>query len=167
MKSGGRAFRRGPTTWRTTLRSRIAATFGEDALLQPTLDPQLKSAIVCFNPFPDVRQRCDPDVNIEFRQRLLREYGFRISGGGVGPDGFTRAPDPEAAAFPVGLIPNRDPDTLAPKPFGYPLRVNACVWNTVVQMDRFVAAAQDLVRKMTARRPGAAVVAMTFPIVSS
>ena len=111
------------------LRSRIAAAFGDDALLQPTVDPQLMSAIVCFNPFPDVRQRCNPELNIEFRERLLREYGFRISGGGVGPDGFTRAPDPEAAAFPIGLVPNRDPDTLAPKPFGYPLRVNACVWN--------------------------------------
>ena len=40
----------------------------------------------------------------------------------MGPDGFTRAPDPEAAAFPTGLVPNRDPDTLAPKPFGYALR---------------------------------------------
>ena len=40
--------------------------------------------------------------------------------------------------------------TLAPKPFGYPLRANACVWSSVAQMDRFVTAAQDLVRKMTA-----------------
>jgi selenocysteine lyase/cysteine desulfurase len=132
------------------LRSRIADTFGDDALLQPTVDAQLKSAIVCFNPFSDVRQRCNPDFNMEFRRRLLRDYGFRISGGGVGPDGFTRAPDPEAAAFPTGLVPNRDPDTLAPQPFGYPLRVNACVWNSVSQMDRFVAASEDLVRKMSA-----------------
>jgi selenocysteine lyase/cysteine desulfurase len=132
------------------LRERVAATFGEDALLQPTFRPELKSAIVCFNPFQDARQRSNPQVNIEFRDRLLREYGFRISGGGVGPDGFTRAPDPEAAAFPAGLVPNRDPDTLAPKPFGYALRVNACVWNSVVQMDRFVAAARDLARKLTA-----------------
>jgi isopenicillin-N epimerase len=131
------------------LRMRIADTFGDDALLQPIMDPQLTSAIVCFNPFPDVRQRRDPELNIAFRKRLLQEYGFRISGGGVGADGFTRAPDPEAAAFSVGLIPNRDPGTLAPKPFGYPLRVNACVWNSVSQMDRFIAASQDLVRKMT------------------
>jgi isopenicillin-N epimerase len=132
------------------LRERIADTFGDNALLQPTMDPALKSAIVCFNPFRSVTQRCDPEFNMMFRQRLLREYGFRISGSGLGPDGFTRAPDREAAAFPVGLIPNRDPQTLAPMPFGYPLRVNACVWNSVVQMDRFVAAAQDLVRKMAA-----------------
>ena len=133
------------------LRERIAATFGDDALLQPIADRELKSAIVCFNPFADVEQRCNPDVNVEFRERLLREYGFRISGGGVGPDGFTRAPDPEAAAFPIGLVPNRDPDTLGPKPFGYALRVNACVWNSVSQMDRFVDATQDLVRKMVSQ----------------
>lgn len=132
------------------LRERIAATFGDDALLQPAIDPVLKSAIVCFNPFPGVQQRGNSNVNMQFRQRLLREYGFRISGGGVGPDGFTRAPDPQAAAFPDGLIPNRNPDTLAPEPFGYALRANACVWNSVDQMDQFIAATQDLVRKMTA-----------------
>jgi selenocysteine lyase/cysteine desulfurase len=132
------------------LRQRIADTFGDDALLQPTIDPALKSAIVCFNPFPGDQQRSNAAFNVQFRQRLLREYGFRISGGGVGPDGYTRAPDPQATAFPDGMIPNRNPDTLAPEPFGYALRANACVWNSVDQMDRFVAATQDLVRKMTA-----------------
>lgn len=132
------------------LRQRITATFGDDALLQPAIDRELKSAIVCFNPFPGEQQCSNPAVNLQFRERLLREYGFRISGGGVGPDGFTRAPDPQAAAFPAGMVPNRDPITLAPKPFGYALRANACVWNSVAQMDQFVAATQDLVRKMTA-----------------
>ena len=55
------------------LRQRIAAVFGDDAFLQPTIDPALKSAIVCFNPFPDVRQRRDPDFNRKFRERLLLE----------------------------------------------------------------------------------------------
>ncbi|MBM3340669.1 MAG: aminotransferase class V-fold PLP-dependent enzyme [Betaproteobacteria bacterium] len=132
------------------LRQRLVATFGEDALLQPTVDPALKSAIVCFNPFPDARRRTDPELNKRFRARLLQEYGFRISGGGVGPEGFTRAPDPQAAAFPEGLVPNRDPRTLAPKPFGVTLRANACVWNSPAQMDRFVAACEDLSRKMPA-----------------
>ena len=133
------------------LRQRIAATFGDEALLQPTIDPALKSAIVCFNPFPDAQRRGSPDVNKQFREQLLRDYGFRISGGGVGPDGFTRAPDPQAAAFPEGLVPNRDPHTLAPAPFGYALRANACVWNSVAQMDQFVDATKDLVSKMTAQ----------------
>jgi isopenicillin-N epimerase len=132
------------------LRERIAAAFGDDALLQPTMDPALKSAIVAFNPFHAAGQRRDAALNLQFRQRLLAEYGFRISGGGVGPDGFTRAPDPQAAAFPEGLVPNRDPHTLAPAPFGYVMRANACVWNSVAQMDQFVAATQDLARKMAA-----------------
>ena len=131
------------------LRQRIAAEFGDDALLQPAVDPALKSAIVCFNPFSAGAHRRDPVFNRLFRDRLLLEYAFRIAGGGVGPNGFTRAPDPQAAAFPEGLIPNRDPDTLAPVPFGFALRVNACVWNSVEQMDSFVAATRDLVRKMT------------------
>ena len=38
---------------------------------------RLTSAIVCFNPFPGDRQRCNPDANIEFRERLLRE--IRVS----------------------------------------------------------------------------------------
>ena len=130
------------------LRQRIAVTFGDAALLQPTVDPALKSAIVCFNPFTDKRQRSDPDFNKLFRERLLKEYGFRISGGGVGPDGFTRAPDPQAAAYPEGMVPNRHPDTLAPAPFGIALRANACVWNSVDQIDGFIAAAEDLVPKM-------------------
>ena len=131
------------------LRERIAATFGDEALLQPVIDPALRSAIVCFNPFALAEHRGDAEFNLQFRRRLLNEYGFRISGGGVGPDGFTRAPDPEAAAFPDSMVPNRDPDTLAPKPFGYALRANACVWNSVAQMDQFVAACEDLTRKMT------------------
>ena len=131
------------------LRQRIAAAFGEEALLQPVVDPALRSAIVCFNPFPGAQQRSHPAINKLLRERLLKEYGFRISGGGVGPDGFTRAPDPEAAAFPEDMVPNRDPDTLAPKPFGYALRANACVWNSVEQIDQFVAALQDLLPKLT------------------
>ncbi len=132
------------------LRQRIVVAFGDDALLQPAVDPALKSAIVCFNPFADAARRSDPAFNKLFRERLLREYGFRISGGGVGPDGFTRAPDAQAAAFPEGMVPNRDPDTLAPKPFGYAMRANACVWNSVAQMDQFAAAAGELSRKMMA-----------------
>lgn len=132
------------------LRGRIAAAFGEDALLQPIADPALKSGIVCFNPFPSEAQRRDNNLNTQFRDRLLRDYGFRISGSGLGAGAFTRAPDPEAASFPAGMVPNRNPDTLAPAPFGHPQRVNACVWNTRAHMDQFIAAAQDLVRKMIA-----------------
>lgn len=131
------------------LRERLAAAFGDEALLQPTADPALKSAIVAFSPFPDVKQRQDAEFNQTFRKRLLEEYGIRISGGGVGPEGLTRAPDPQAAAFPEGTVPNRNPQSLAPAPFGYVMRANACVWNSVAQMDQFVEAAQELALKMT------------------
>ena len=82
------------------LRQRIAATFGDDAFLQPTIDPALKSAKVCFNPFPDARRRSDPAFNKLFRERLLAEYGFRISGGGVGPNGLRGGPVRQAGRFP-------------------------------------------------------------------
>ncbi len=131
------------------LRQRITATFGEAALLQPVCDSDLKSAIVCFNPFPHEVQRKNPALNDQFQERLLRDYGFRISGGGVGSGGLTRAPDSAAAAFPDDMVPNRDPDTLAPAPFGYANRANACVWNSPQHMDQFVEAAQALVREMS------------------
>ncbi len=128
----------------------LAAHFGEASLLRPTKDPALKSGIIAFNPFPRKEQRWDEKLNIDFRARMLREYGFRISGLGVGSNGLTRRPDPEAAAFPAGTIPNRDPASLAPAPMDHPQRVNACIWNNRAQIDAFCAATQDLVKKMSA-----------------
>jgi selenocysteine lyase/cysteine desulfurase len=140
-------------TWHLRLgdyfRDQLVAAFGEPAVLGAQRDPALKSGIIAFNPFPTQQQRRDEKLNIEFRARILKEYGFRISGLGVGNNGLTRKPDPEAAKFASGTIPNRDPLTLAPAPMDHPQRVNACVWNNREQIDRFVAATQDLVKKMT------------------
>ena len=130
-------------------RDRLVAAFGEASVLGAQQDPMLKSGIVAFNPFPTKEQRWNEKLNVDFRARMLRDYGFRISGLGVGNNGVTRAPDPEAAAFPGGTIPNRHPETLAPAPMDHPQRVNACVWNNREQVDRFVAATQDLLKKMT------------------
>ena len=139
-------------TWHIRLgdyfRDRLVSAFGEASVLHAQHDPALKSGIVAFNPFPTREKRWDEKLNVDFRARMLREYGFRISGLGVGNNGLTRAPDPEAAAFPAGTIPNRDPNTLAPAPMDHPQRVNACVWNNREQIDRFVAATQDLMKKM-------------------
>lgn len=141
-------------TWHMNLgayfRDSLVAAFGEAAVLRPQVDPALQSGIIAFNPFPKPEQRHDEKLNVDFRTRMLREYQFRISGLGVGRNGLTRAPDPEAQAFPVGTIPNRHPDTLAPAPIDHPQRVNACVWNHRAQIDSFVAATKDLVSKMTA-----------------
>lgn len=130
------------------MRTRIIERFGEEALLQPWQDPRLKTGIVAFNPFSRPALRGDVRANAVFRERLLKEYGIRISGGALGPRGFTRAPDPEAAAFPEGSIPNRDPWSLAPAPIDTPHRANACIWNTREQVDYLVDAMQRLVRDM-------------------
>jgi isopenicillin-N epimerase len=127
---------------------RITEAFGEDAVLRPTKDAALQTGIIGFNPFPTAALKMDNQRNIDFRTRMLREYGFRISGLGTGRDALTRAPDPEANMFPVGSIPNRHPETLAPAPMAHPQRVNACVWNTRAQVDTFIAATKDLVKKM-------------------
>jgi selenocysteine lyase/cysteine desulfurase len=141
-------------TWHMKLggyfRERITEAFGDDAVLRPWHDPALQSGIIGFNPFPRTEQKLDEKLNVDFRTRMLREYGFRISGLGVGRNGLTRAPDPEAQAFPAGSIPNRDPETLAPKPMAHPQRVNACLWNNRRQIDNFIAATKDLTNKMTA-----------------
>lgn len=140
-------------TWHLWLggyfKDRIVEAFGEDAVLRPMVDPALQSGIVGFNPFPTAAGRLDEKLNIDFRARMLRDYGFRISGLGVGRDGLIRGADPEAAMFPVGSIPNRNPETLAPAPMAHPQRVNACVWNNRAQVDNFIAATKDLVKKMT------------------
>jgi isopenicillin-N epimerase len=139
-------------TWHLNLgayfRDRLVENFGESAVLRPLVDPALQSAIIAFNPFPQPAKAMDEKLNIEFRARMLKEYNVRISGLGVGSNGLTRAPDPEASAFPAGSIPNRDPVTLEPKPMAHPQRVNACVWNTREHVDGFVAATKDLVSKM-------------------
>ena len=139
-------------TWHLKLggyfKDRLVQAFGEASVLRPLTDPALQSGIIAFNPFPTPEKAMDEKLNVDFRARMLKEYSFRISGLGVGQDGLTRKPDPEAAAFPIGSIPNRDPDTLAPKPMFHPQRVNACVWNTREHVDSFVAATKDLVAKM-------------------
>jgi hypothetical protein len=127
----------------------LAANFGDASILRPTQDLALQSGIIGFNPFPTQDQRRNEKLNVDFRARMLKEYGFRISRLGVGSNGLTRKPDPEAAAFPSGTIPNRDPASLAPAPMDHPQRVNACLWNNRAQIDNFCAATRDLVKKMT------------------
>ncbi len=126
----------------------LVANFGEASVLRPTQDAALNSGIVAFNPFPTKEQRWNEKLNVDFRANMLKDYGFRISGLGVGNNGLTRRPDPEAAAFPAGTIPNRDPASLAPAPMDHPQRVNACIWNNRAQIDNFCAATVDLVKKM-------------------
>jgi len=128
----------------------LVANFGEASVLRPLKDPNLNSGIIAFNPFPTLEQRRDEKLNVAFRDRMLKEYGYRISGLGVGNNGLTRKPDSEAGAFAPGTIPNRDPVSQAPAPMDHPQRVNACLWNNRAQIDNFCAATHELVKKMTA-----------------
>ena len=129
-------------------RQRIMNVFGDPALMQAVNDPELKSGIVAFNPFPTPAQRRDADLGNLFASRLYDEYGYRIGHGGLGPSGLTRPPDPEAQAFPEGCIPNRDPVTNAPAPTEFPMRANAFIWLTRADIDDFVASCADLVSRM-------------------
>ena len=131
-------------------RRRLAKTFGEPALLQPLYDPDLKSGIIAYNPFPRPDQRRSAQMGADFRDRFFKQYRYHSGGEGLGPTALTRLPDPEAAAFPAGSIPNRDPVTNAPAPTDYPVRANACLWNNRSQIDQYVSACEELVQQMTA-----------------
>ena len=116
--------------------------------MEPLHDPEHKSGIVAFNPFPKPDQRKDAKLGGQFSERFYSEYGYRMGHGGLGSTGLTRAPDPEAEAFPVGCIPNRDPVTNASAPTDFPMRADAFIWLTRSDVDNFVAACLDLMDKM-------------------
>jgi isopenicillin-N epimerase len=129
-------------------RQKIDQTFGEQALMQPHRDPELKSGIITFNPFPLPSQRRDGTLGAQFQERMFKEYRMRVGMGGLGPTGLTRPPDPEAGFFPIHSIPNRDPVTGRPAPTACPVRFDACLWLTRADMDRFIATCQELVKKI-------------------
>ncbi|MEW5737098.1 MAG: aminotransferase class V-fold PLP-dependent enzyme [Thermodesulfobacteriota bacterium] len=131
-------------------RSGIAAAFGEEALLQPIRDPEMKSGIVAFNPFPEKSQKQDPRLARAFQDRMFSEYGYHVGMGGYGPTGLTRPPDPEAAAFTQFCIPNRDPVTNEPAPTVIPFRVDTAIWNTRQNFDDFIAICRELTAKLVA-----------------
>jgi isopenicillin-N epimerase len=82
------------------LRSASRPTFGDDALLQPTVDPALKSAIVCFNPFPDVTQRRDPVFNRSFASVCCANTGFASPAAVWGPTDSPVRPIRRRRRFP-------------------------------------------------------------------
>ncbi len=129
-------------------RNRISATFGEDSIQQPCQDPELKSGIVAFNPFPKPEQRRDPKLCLAFQDRLFRECGYHVGCGGLGPKGLTRAPDPEAVAFYESCLPNRDPVTNKPDPGNIPFRIGTPAWCCRADFDRFVTDCQSLMKKV-------------------
>jgi len=129
-------------------RNGLITAFGEDTMLQPIHDLEMKSGIIAFNPFPEPAQRNNSKLATAFRDRLFAEYGYHVGMGGYGPTGLTRPPESEAAPFTELCIPNRDPLTGKPAPTDIPFRVDACIWNTRDNLDQFIAACKDLVSKV-------------------
>ena len=80
-------------------RQKIVAAFGGQSILQPTRDPELKSGIIAFNPFPKPEQRRDFKLAEEFQARMLKEAGYHIGCGGLGKKGLTRDPRPGCRGF--------------------------------------------------------------------
>lgn len=129
-------------------RDKITDAFGENALLQPVEDPELKSGIIAFNPFPEPEQRKSGEIGEKFQKMIFEHYGYRVGMGGLGPKGLTRLPDEEARFFPPHCIPNRDPRTGKPAPSEIPFRINACPWSRREDYDQFIDACKDLLKKM-------------------
>lgn len=136
------------------LRQRLVARFGDECLLQPTLDPELKTGIVCFTPFAAAKDRRDATLADAFAATMYTEHGYRIGHGGLDRRGLTRPPAPDTAAFYPGCIPNRDPLTNAPLPSPIPFRADACFWLTRSDVDRFVDACDDGRRRVQVRPTG-------------
>ncbi|HOO78417.1 MAG TPA: aminotransferase class V-fold PLP-dependent enzyme [bacterium] len=129
-------------------RGKLIEVFGERALLQPCRDPELKSGIVAFNPFPDGNDRRNMKVASEFQARIFRDCGYHIGCGGLGSTGLTRPPDPDAKAFFEGCIPNRDPKTGRPDPSDIPFRFGTPAWCDRADLDRFVDDCRAMVETM-------------------
>lgn len=130
------------------LRQRLMARFGDDCMLQPTKDPELKSGIVAFTPFADQPQRRDYKLAEKFQERMLQEHRYHVGMGGLDSRGLTRPPSPDAAAFFKGCIPNRHSATNAPEPSDIPFRASTGVWLTRRDIDIFVEACEETAKKL-------------------
>lgn len=129
-------------------RQKLIAAFGEQSILQPCRDPELKSGIIAFNPFPDSRWRRDLKFSLEFQSRIFKDCGYHVGCGGLGRKGLTREPDPDAAAFFDGCIPDRHPITNKPVPGDIPFRFGTPAWCNRADFDRFINDCREIVKKM-------------------
>lgn len=131
------------------VREKLIHTFGERSLLQPYRDKELKSGIVAFNPFPRAEQRRDMGLAKKFHSHLSKEYGYGIGIGGLGSNGLTREPDPDAAHFYNGCIPNRNALSNTPEPGDIPFRFGTPVWCRRKDFDRFIEACGQVVKRLS------------------
>jgi selenocysteine lyase/cysteine desulfurase len=133
------------------LRQRLVDRFGDGCMLQPVKDPELKSGIVAFTPFPDRSRRRDSKLAEAFQERMFKEHRFHLGMGGLDSRGLTRSPSPEAAAFFSDCIPNRHPVTNVPEPSDIPFRASTGLWLTRRDIDLFVDVCEETAKKLGAR----------------
>lgn len=119
-------------------RGRLTEVFGPNCFLQSVRDPSLKSGIIAFNPFQEPIQRRNYALASHFQKLMFDEHQYHVGMGGLGPQGLTRPPDPDATAFYTGCIPNRDPESNAPAPTDIPIRFSTGFWLTRRDIDRFI-----------------------------
>ncbi len=129
-------------------RDKIVSAFGAQSLLQPRRDPELKSGIIAFNPFPEQGQRRTWTLCEEFQSRMFQECRYHVGCGGLGRKGLTREPDPDASSFFEGSIPNRHTVTNKPDPGDIPFRIATPAWCNRADMDRFVSDCGALMEKV-------------------
>jgi selenocysteine lyase/cysteine desulfurase len=134
-------------------RGRLAEVFGPDCFLQPVHDPSLKSGIVAFNPFQEPSERKDYALASRFQQLMFNDHQYHVGMGGLGAQGLTRPPDPDAAVFYTGCIPNRNLETNAPAPTDIPIRFATGFWLTRRDIDRFILACIRVAEKAL-KNPG-------------
>ena len=130
------------------LRESLMARFGPACMLQPTMDRELKSGIVAFNPFEEPARRRDFKLSTAFVEHAFKEHQYHIGMGGLDHRGLTRPPDRDAGAFFDGCIPNRHPVTNRPEPTDIPFRVSTGTWLTRRDIDVFVDACEDTARNV-------------------
>jgi selenocysteine lyase/cysteine desulfurase len=128
-------------------RAGLIRKFGEQCLMQPTKDQELKSGIIAFNPFPHKRRR-DFTLSQHFQDHIFADYGYRLGMGGLGKNGLTRLPDGDAARFFDGCIPDRHAETNEPAPTDIPFRFSACIWLTRRDIDTFINVLEQAVSEM-------------------
>ena len=106
------------------LKERIAEIWGVDRLYSPKDDPKLVSALTSFNPFVNAADVLNSAKSNEFVARMLSDYspGFVIRNVNV----------------PVVGAPSDH----------YVIRISTHLWTSVDDVDKLVAAMDDLRRKM-------------------
>ena len=134
-------------------REKLMEAFGSGCLLQPAIDPELKSGIIAFNPFSEPDQRRNLALAQNLQLQMYQRHGYHMGMGGLGAHGLTRPPSPDAAAFYDGCIPNRHPVSNAPDPTDIPLRISTGFWLMRRDIDAFVDALQMETERLL-RLPG-------------